>query len=119
MTYFLTEVADRERLANQARAISLGTWAASIVLIAFALVPSIRSNAIAKAVLIFASCGMTAVSRATAGNLATHDRVLQDFQRHQRQPAPAADLRSPGPKAADEVSRGTHSRRAARTAAGS
>ncbi len=80
MTYILTEVADRERLANQARAISLGTWAASILLIAFALVPSIRSNAIAKAVLIFASCGMTAVSRATAGNLATHDRVLQDFR---------------------------------------
>ncbi len=80
MTYFLTEVADRERLANQARAISLGTWAASIVLIGFALVPSIRSNATAKAALIFASCGMTAVSRATAGNLAMHDRVLQDFR---------------------------------------
>ena len=80
MTYLLTEVADRERLANQARAISLGTWAASILLIGFALVPSIRSNAIAKAALIFASCGMTAVSRATAGNLAMHDRVLQDFR---------------------------------------
>ncbi len=80
MTYILTEVADRERQANQARAISLGTWTASILLIAFALAPSIRSNAIAKAVLIFASCGMTAVSRATAGNLATHDRVLQDFR---------------------------------------
>ena len=35
MTYLLTEVADRERLANQARAISLGTWAASILLIGF------------------------------------------------------------------------------------
>ena len=80
MTYILTEVADRERQANQARAISLGTWTASILLIAFALAPSIRTNAIAKAVLIFASCGMTAVSRATAGNLATHDRVLQDFR---------------------------------------
>lgn len=80
MTYILIEVADRERLANQARVISLGTWAASILLIAFALAPSIRSNAIARAVLIFASCGMTAVSRATAGNLATHDRVLQDFR---------------------------------------
>ena len=80
MTYLLTEVADRERLANQSRAISLGTWAASIMLIGFALVPSIRSNPFAKAVLIFAACGMTAVSRATAGNLASHDRVLQDFR---------------------------------------
>ena len=80
MTYIFTEVADRERLANQSRALSLGTWAASIVLIGFALVPSIRSNAIAKAALIFASCGMTAVSRATASNLAVHDRVLQDFR---------------------------------------
>ena len=80
MTYLLTEVADRERLANQARAISLGTWAASILLIGFALAPSIRSNPLMKAVLIFAGCGMTAVSRATAGNLAMHDRVLQDFR---------------------------------------
>lgn len=80
MTYILTEVAERERQANQARAISLGTWAASLLLLAFALAPSIRSNAIAKAVLIFAGCGMTAVSRASAGNLATHDRVLQDFR---------------------------------------
>lgn len=80
MTYLLTEVADRERLANQARAISLGTWAASILLIGFALAPSIRNNPVAKAVLIFAGCGMTAVSRATAGNLALHDRVLQDFR---------------------------------------
>ena len=48
MTYFLTEVADRERLANQARAISLGTWAASILLIGFALAPSIRGNATPK-----------------------------------------------------------------------
>ena len=80
MTYLLTEVADRERLANQARAISLGTWAASILLIGFALAPSIRSNPLMKAVLIFAGCGMTAVSRATASNLAMHDRVLQDFR---------------------------------------
>ena len=80
MTYILTEVADRERLANQSRAISLSTWTASILLIGFALVPSIRNNHVMKAVLIFAGCGMTAVSRATAGNLATHDRVLQDFR---------------------------------------
>lgn len=80
MTYLLIEVADRERLANQARAISLGTWAASILLIGFALAPSIRSNSLMKAVLIFAGCGMTAVSRASAGNLAMHDRVLQDFR---------------------------------------
>ena len=80
MTYLLTEVADRERLANQARTISLGTWAASLVLMGFALAPSLRQNPVAKAVLIFAGCGMTAVSRASAGNLAMHDRVLQDFR---------------------------------------
>lgn len=81
MTYLLgTEIADRERLANQSRTLSLGTWAASILLIGFALVPGIRNNPLMRAVLIFSSCAMTAVSRSTAGNLATHDRILQDFR---------------------------------------
>lgn len=80
MSYLLTEVADRERLANQARRMSLGTWAASIVLVGFALAPGIRNHPIIRAVLILAGCGMTAVSRTAADNLATHDRVLQDFR---------------------------------------
>jgi len=80
MTYILTEVADRERLANQARMLSLLTWAASLLMIGFALVPSIRRNPLARAALIFSACGMTVASRASAGNLAAHDRVLQDFR---------------------------------------
>ena len=80
MTYLLTEVADRERLANQSRVISLSTWAVSLALVGIALTPGIRRNPAARAALILAGAAMTIVSRASAGNLALHDRVLQDYR---------------------------------------
>jgi hypothetical protein len=79
MSYLLTEVADRERQANQARTMSLGTWAASMALVFLCLTPAGRSP-VNKVVLLLSACGLTAVSRLTASNLATHDRILQDFR---------------------------------------
>ena len=85
--FFLTEVATRERLANQARTTSLLTWACSLVLVGFALSP-VATNKAVKFTLFLSAAALTAASRATAGNLAEHDRVLQDFRDtsdHQRQ----------------------------------
>ena len=79
MNYLLTEVADRERQANQARTMSLGTWALSMALVFLCLTPAGRSP-VNKVVLLLSACGLTAVSRLSASNLATHDRVLQDYR---------------------------------------
>jgi hypothetical protein len=79
MSYLLTEVADRERQANQARTMSLGTWAASMALVFLCLTPAGRSP-LNKVLLLLSASSLTVVSRLTANNLATHDRVLQDFR---------------------------------------
>jgi hypothetical protein len=79
MSYLLTEVADRERQANQARTMSLGTWAASMALVFLCLTPAGR-NPVNKVLLLLSASSLTVVSRLTAGNLATHDRILQDFR---------------------------------------
>ena len=80
MNHLPLEVADRERLANQARTLSLITWATSLLLIVSAMAPSIRRQPLIKSLFIFAACGMTVVSKSTASNLALHDRVLQDYR---------------------------------------
>jgi hypothetical protein len=79
MSYLLTEVADRERQANQARTMSLGTWAASMALVFLCLTPAGRSP-LNKVLLLLSASSLTVVSRLTANNLATHDRILQDFR---------------------------------------
>jgi hypothetical protein len=79
MSYLLTEVADRERQANQARTMSLGTWAASMALVFLCLTPAGRSP-MNKVLLLLSASSLTVVSRLTANNLATHDRILQDFR---------------------------------------
>jgi hypothetical protein len=79
MSYLLTEVADRERQANQARTMSLGTWAASMALVFLCLTPDGR-NPVNKVLLLLSASSLTVVSRLTANNLATHDRILQDFR---------------------------------------
>jgi hypothetical protein len=79
MSYLLTEVADRERQANQARTMSLGTWAASMALVFLCLTPAGRSP-MNKVLLLLSASTLTVVSRLTANNLATHDRILQDFR---------------------------------------
>jgi hypothetical protein len=79
MSYLLTEVADRERQANQARTMSLGTWAASMALVFLCLTPAGRSP-VNKVLLLLSASSLTVVSRLTANNLATHDRILQDFR---------------------------------------
>ena len=90
MTFtYLTEVAQRERLANQARTTSLLTWACSLVLVGLAMSP-IATNKAVKFSLFLSAAALTAASRASAGNLAEHDRVLQDYRDtsdHQRQQA--------------------------------
>ncbi|MGB3298307.1 MAG: hypothetical protein WBA76_08550, partial [Phormidesmis sp.] len=80
MMYLSTEVAERERQANQSRIVSLITWAFSLALIGLAMSPITRDNRPAKTALILAAAALTATSRATATNLAIHDRVLQDFR---------------------------------------
>ena len=80
MNHLPLEVADRERLANQSRTTSLLSWSASLTFIIFALLPGIRQQPIVKALFILTACGMTVVSKSTAGNLALHDRVLQDYR---------------------------------------
>ncbi|MGB3298392.1 MAG: hypothetical protein WBA76_08990, partial [Phormidesmis sp.] len=80
MMYLSTEVAERERQANQSRIVSLITWAFSLALIGLAMSPITRDNRPAKTALILAAAALTATSRATATNLAVHDRVLQDFR---------------------------------------
>jgi len=91
------EVADRERLANQSRTISLTTFAASLVLVALAMAPGVRNQPFIKALFIFTACAMTAVSKSTAGNLAVHDRVLIDYRdiSDDRRQQWAYDLQSP------------------------
>jgi hypothetical protein len=79
MSYLLTEVADRERQANQARTMSLGTWAVSMALVFLCLTPAGRSP-LNKVLLLLSASSLTVVSRLTANNLATHDRILQDFR---------------------------------------
>ena len=89
-SFFLTEIAQRERLANQSRTTSLLTWASSIALVGLALSPIARNNTPVKVAMLLSSAALTAASRATAGNLAEHDRVLQDYRDtsdHQRQQA--------------------------------
>lgn len=80
MNHLPLEVADRERLSNQSRTISLLSWAASLLFIGFALLPGIRNQPIVKALFVLTACAMTAVSKSTACSLALHDRVIQDFR---------------------------------------
>lgn len=78
--YLLTEVAERERQANQARTLSLVLWAISIALVGLSLSPITRNNRAAKTALILSAAAITAASQASATNLATHDRVIQDYR---------------------------------------
>ncbi|PZO49123.1 MAG: hypothetical protein DCF15_17230 [Phormidesmis priestleyi] len=78
--YLSTEVAERERQANQSRVISLSTWALSIALVGLAISPVTRNNRPTKTALLLSAAALTASSQASATNLATHDRVLQDFR---------------------------------------
>ncbi|MEL6455634.1 MAG: hypothetical protein AAFQ40_13070, partial [Cyanobacteria bacterium J06623_5] len=68
--FFLLEIAQRERLANQARTTSLLTWACSIALTGIALTPIARRQPAVKAIALISAAALTATSRATAGNLA-------------------------------------------------
>jgi hypothetical protein len=58
---------------------SLGTWAASMALVFLCLTPAGRSP-LNKVLLLLSASSLTVVSRLTANNLATHDRILQDFR---------------------------------------
>ena len=78
--YLLTEVAERERQANQSRLTSLGTWAVSIALVCLALSPLARNNRPIKSIFLLGAAALTAASQASARNLATHDRVVQDYR---------------------------------------
>jgi hypothetical protein len=79
MTY-ITEIAERERSANQSRYISLLTWVASIGLMGLAVSPVTRDNVPAKASLLIGAAALTMASQATADSLKTHDRVIQDYR---------------------------------------
>ncbi|MBE9063295.1 hypothetical protein [cf. Phormidesmis sp. LEGE 11477] len=78
--YLLTEVAERERQANQARTQSLVLWAISIALVGFSLSPIAQNNRIVKTALLLSAAALTAASQSSATNLATHDRVIQDYR---------------------------------------
>jgi hypothetical protein len=75
----LTELAERERSANQNRTLSLLTWATSIGLMGIAsyLPPS---QAEARAALFGGAAVLTFASKATADTLKTHDRVIEDYR---------------------------------------
>jgi hypothetical protein len=75
----LTELAERERSANQNRSMSLLTWATSIGLMGIAsyLPPS---QAEARAALFGGAAVLTFASKATADTLKTHDRVIEDYR---------------------------------------
>lgn len=75
----LTDIADRERMANQSRTLSLLTWAASLGFIGLGCSPIAKAPE-TKAALFLASAVLTATSYKSAENLATHDRVLQDHR---------------------------------------
>lgn len=75
----LTDIADRERMANQSRTLSLLTWVASLGFIGLGCSPIAKAPE-TKAALFIASAVLTATSYKSAENLATHDRVLQDHR---------------------------------------
>jgi hypothetical protein len=76
----LTEIADRTRLANQARLNSLCACACSITLMGLSLVPAARQSPPLKAGLLVAAAALATVSKITGDEMADHDRVLQDFR---------------------------------------
>jgi hypothetical protein len=78
-TTLLTELAERERSANQNRTMSLLTWATSLGLIGIAsyLPPSQPE---ARAALFGGAAVLTFASKATADTLKTHDRVIEDYR---------------------------------------